>query len=145
MNKIFRWLICLSLFWLFSLGGCLTPYETDFTREPKVVLRILNPNFSNYQRVFGVGGKGNIAFVNSNIENILPLDLTRDTTVYVFEKTAQSKDTLTLAYTRIVNPYGQRGCSNNAGFSMQINELRMVPQLSTFPENEITFSLEIQP
>lgn len=106
-----------SILWFASLillSGC--ENECPPNTEP-VVLTTFTPAFSEYKpsfkRVYGLGGKGDIAlqtYVDSSFLR-LPLSLRADSVVYIFEHTSSKTDTLIFCYNRNIGIYeGRKEC-----------------------------------
>ncbi|GAB4411723.1 MAG: hypothetical protein OHK0053_38400 [Microscillaceae bacterium] len=132
---LFAWLI----FMLVHVLACLDS-DGAFTREPQVILQF-NEGAMPYTQAYGLGRLEGITPQTEQISFfVLPLDMNRDSVVFVLEQPGAPSDTLAFRYTRQVNAFGFTGCSEKK-FSMDILGLEVLPETTTLPPNTFTFYL----
>lgn len=138
MRKL-HWLIFLTINILFTVSCTEDEGNGPFTKEPNI--RFQSNTTINYEKVFGIGGDGNIALSGQARDFDLPIDLSRDTTVYVFEQSTIPNDTLTISYAVEVNRFGTLSGCQSEKFSVSIINLQIVENQTTFNSDEISVSL----
>ncbi|NJL15752.1 MAG: hypothetical protein HC913_23925 [Microscillaceae bacterium] len=130
---LFVWLI----FMLFQVLACLDS-SGAFISEPQVILQF-NDGAMPYTQAYGLGRLEGITPQTEQIPFfVLPLDMNRDSVVFVLEQPGAPSDTLAFRYTRQVNAFGYTSCSEKK-FSMDIIGLEVLPEATTLPPNTFTF------
>jgi hypothetical protein len=140
MKKLRNQLCIIFLLFVFLGISCNPEEDIDYTAEPHAELTFFTNTPNNFQRVYAIGGKRDITTTSQNFYS-LPLNLHKDTTVIIFERSLAERDTLTLAYRHQINPYRVNGCNEPARFTVTFTQFEVVQPLTTFDTNEIRVTL----
>jgi hypothetical protein len=149
---VLRYLILLGLVAGLVFFNCRSECPPDEEPVMKTTFRVydrstgLSTGRLSFRRIYGLGGRGNVA-ANDSIA-YLPLSLHADSVTYVFESAEGSRDTLILFYSRNFGPYAgnERRCGYGADFNGDSyiqgsnDTLRVINNPAYYGKSRTTFS-----